>query len=320
MTDTGYAEAAARALRALRAGVDPRGTGNPAAEISAIANAIRASGRRRRARVWFAVSTLALTSAAAGTAFVLHARDVGSLAPAVAVVAPPSFTVAGTAVPPGTTLRAGETGVALDSGDGTSVRLAPRSEAALVRSDAIRWFQLRAGALEAHVIKLAAGERFVVATPDRQVEVRGTRFTVSLVPSDAACGVGTVTRVSVDEGVVTVQGPGATIDRVAAGESWPSECRSPAAARSTIAAPSRPHARHASRRAVKPAATSVPEAPVSTLPYENDLFTQAIRAERAGELATARRLLDLLIARFPSSPLRESAEAEREKLAARGLR
>jgi len=54
---------------------------------------------------------------------------------------------------------------------------------------------------------------------------------------------------------------------------------------------------------------------VSTLATENDLFGAALRAERAGDKREATQLLDLLLARFPASPLRESAAVERARLA-----
>ena len=82
---------------------------------------------------------------------------------------------------------------------------------------------LDAGSVELHVEKLTSAQRFLVDTPDSEVEVRGTRFSVSVVPPDAACGAGVRTRVAVTEGVVVVRHAGLE-DRVALGESWPAGC------------------------------------------------------------------------------------------------
>jgi hypothetical protein len=157
------------------------------------------------------------------------------------------------------------------------------------------------------------GERFVVATPDRQVEVRGTRFHVSLVPADEACGGGTVTRVRVDEGVVTVRAPGSPEVRVEAGGLWPSDCRPAApsaAAHPGARATPRPHR-------AQPPAEPAPAVAASTLGAENDLFAEAARAARAGDAAAALRALDQLVTRYPASPLRAPAEAERARILSR---
>ncbi|MDP9036530.1 MAG: FecR family protein, partial [Myxococcota bacterium] len=79
---------------------------------------------------------------------------------------------------------------------------------------------LEAGAIDLQVAKLAAGQRFLVDTPDAEVEVRGTRFRVSIVPADASCGDGTVTRVSVTEGIVAVRYAGLET-ALTAGTQWP---------------------------------------------------------------------------------------------------
>jgi TolA-binding protein len=52
----------------------------------------------------------------------------------------------------------------------------------------------------------------------------------------------------------------------------------------------------------------------STLATQNDLFSAALKAGRAGDRKEAVELLNVLIARFPQSPLRQSAESARAKL------
>ncbi len=165
------------------------------------------------------------------------------------------------------------------------------------------------GAVSVHVAKLNAAERFVVVTPDAEVEVRGTRFKVDLVPAAADCGGGTLTRVSVEEGVVDVRGPSGEA-RVPAGAQWPPGCDRPQAP-SARAPQGRPRATVARTAAVPPRSS---EAPSSTLATENDLFASALRAGREGNRRQAVELLDLLLNRFPRSPLHASAAAARERL------
>jgi ferric-dicitrate binding protein FerR (iron transport regulator) len=337
MSEHEHAERAAAWLRAQRETVGPRPTTPPEPMIAAIADAIRAQARRRRARTAMVAGALGLVAGGAGL-WLLHARTPAALplaerpampslaaprAPTAPAIEAGTFTLAlagsaqldaggraalaGEPVTSGHTLSSRGEPATLTGADGTVVHLEPRTDVVLVRADAVRWFQLQRGTFEAHVAKLAAGRRFVVATPDRQVEVRGTRFQVSLAPADPSCGDGTVTRVVVDEGVVTVRAADGSEDRVAAGERWPANC-------STAA---RPHRSHPTERpsapAAAPAAASASTS-TSTLAAENDLFGRAARAQRAGDAATALHLLDDLLARYPGSPLRSAAETERARL------
>ena len=61
-------------------------------------------------------------------------------------------------------------------------------------------------------------------------------------------------------------------------------------------------------------ATPTAPGPVSHLAEQNDLFSDAMAAERLGQPDTALRKLDRLIERFPESPLGESARAERARI------
>jgi len=49
---------------------------------------------------------------------------------------------------------------------------------------------------------------------------------------------------------------------------------------------------------------------VSTLDHQNELFSSALAARRAGNDARARALLEELITRYPDSPLVSSARRE----------
>ena len=219
----------------------------------------------------------------------------------------------------GERLRSDALPIALTGADGTTIEVDPRSELQLVRADAERWFRLARGAVAAHVTKLKAGERFVVATPDAEVEVRGTRFRVTVVPPGEACGQGVVTRVAVSEGVVVVRSLGHEV-RVEAGHHWPLSCPErplstvpPAPERATVSvkhAPVHVSSAHASSATSERAESVSP----STLATENDLFSSALKAGRAGDRREAVELLDVLLARFPQSPLRQSAESARAKL------
>jgi ferric-dicitrate binding protein FerR (iron transport regulator) len=359
VTEHRLADRAARVLRAVRASVGPRPAGDPAPAIAALAEAIRASTRRRR-RVRAVVGAAGALTAAAGLAVALwgaRPAPVSRPAPAVEVAAAgrAPFTIrdlaaapggtgvaafavgaadgdsdggrtpalygggraaravaAGDGFAPGDTLVSGHAALELAAGDGTEVRLAAASEVTLERADAVRWFRLRSGSLYAHVAKLRAGERFVVVTPDRQIEVRGTRFRVSLVHDDPACGGGSVTRVAVEEGVVTVTVPGGAELRVAAGERWPGGCAQPPTPAAVAPAGAVARAGGAAARTPAPRRVEAPSA--STLAAENDLFGRAARAARAGDSAAALRLLEQLVARYPDSPLREAAEAERLRI------
>ena len=332
-----HALLAARLLRSARARIRPQRSSPPDHTIAMLAGVITvAAGRRRRRRVaWIAgVATgmLGLTLVLA-----LGLKKVASLPATVArEAASPtkqrfiaegsayaSVTAADGQVQPlligqewhaGERLRSDAVPIALTGVDGTTIEVEPRSELQLVRADVERWFRLARGAVSAHVAKLKAGERFVVATPDAEVEVRGTRFRVTVVPPDEACGQGAVTRVAVSEGVVVVRSLGREA-RVEAGEHWPVGCPERTAS-SVRPAPERPTVQakrvpaHESTVGTKPAVNEAS----STLATENDLFSSALKAGREGERREAVELLNVLLTRFPNSPLKQSAESARAKL------
>jgi hypothetical protein len=101
--------------------------------------------------------------------------------------------------------------------------------------------------------------------------------------------------------------------RVPAGGRWPPDChssdlRTASACRIRVR---RAVGRPARAVAVGPRPST---APSSTLATENDLFASVLRAERDRNPGAAIELLDLLLKRFPGSPLHASAAAVRERL------
>jgi len=298
-----------------------------AVAIAAIAQAIEARGRRRRA-VHAAGATLAAAAAVAAVfAGVRLARH--DAAPAGAGVASDrpeivahataggaSVLVSGAEAPlvEGRPLAAGSRIVTPSNGHatlsfstGTSVALGEGADVTVGGEGASEVLRLAGGSIDLHVAKLEAGQRFLVDTPDAEVEVRGTRFRVALAAPDPGCGGGTTTRVTVTEGVVVVRHAGVE-SRVGAGDGWPSGCRqisasaSPASEGPLVAPPSaRPF-------------TGGRAASVSALAEQNDLFAEAFAARRRGDAPGAMGAFDRLLARYPSCPLAESASVERMRL------
>ena len=332
-----YALLAARLLRSARARIRPQRSLPPEHTIAMLAGVITvAAGRRRRRRAAalagaatgmlglalvlalglkrtasLPASALREPSPAANQRFVAEGSAIASVTAADGEVQP---LLIGQEWHAGERLRSDALPIALTGADGTTIEVDPRSELQLVRADVERWFRLARGAVSAHVTKLKAGERFVVATPDAEVEVRGTRFQVTVVPSDEACGQGVVTRVAVSEGVVVVRSLGDEI-KVEAGHHWPLGCpertlspERPAPERATVSV------KHAPARASSVRSEPAESVSASTLATENDLFSSALKAGRAGDRREAVELLDVLLARFPQSPLRQSAASARAKL------
>jgi hypothetical protein len=200
---------------------------------------------------------------------------------------------------------------------GTVVTLEAESELALVEAAASQTLALGHGSLRAQVAKVAPGRHFVVKTLDAEITVHGTAFRVSTLSAPSECNAGTTTRVDVYEGVVSVRAHGIEA-RVQAGEHWPQDCGTSAVASSPPGSPpgvvGEPQ-RLASPVAPLPAALRAgPHKPVdSTLSMQNDMFARAVAAQRAGDSENAVRELDLLLGRFPNTPLAQDAAVERMK-------
>jgi hypothetical protein len=229
----------------------------------------------------------------------------------------------------GTELRtAGTSEAHLDFDSGTRVTLGGGGRVRLVEQSQSKRFALEAGSFFAKVSKLAVDERFVVATPDAEVEVRGTEFRVTIVAGDAACAGGSPTRLEVSEGVVVVRHAGSEV-RVVGGERWPT-CAPPFAPKQVgvVATTSGSTAAPTERIAMTPrrvlstppaSASRSPEAS-SRLAEQNDLFDEAMRLRRSGDLVGAEARLDRLLASYPTGPLAESAAVERMRLLAASSR
>jgi hypothetical protein len=322
-----------------------------AAPIAALEQALRARARRRSIRRPMLAVTLA-TTAVAAAAFVNwlsprpHVTDLSSVAhqmsrpaspPALASVESAQAVVtlagvtrdlaAGDQVPAGARLGVRPGGkLSLTLTTGTRIGLGGGTSMGVADLGSLCRFDLAEGQLSAQVAKLAAGHRFVVATPDAEVEVRGTRFAVVVSPTPSLCVPGSRTGVAVEEGVVTVRF-GANQVRVGAGHHWP-DCSVAAADPLPAAglARERPRARRRGARSSSPVAIGANRSPSSspssassstsssTLAEQNDLLAAALAAERRGDVDQAQRWLDRLLTRYPDGQLAGSARAERRRL------
>ncbi len=341
MTVPRYARLAGELLRddaSAEAGAQP-GAQTRTQAIAALEQALARKARRRRVA---RISALALAAAAAlalawlGTArapqspavaargarssarpaVVAHARGDGAR-----IIGGEPLQSGGQALLPGARVVALPHGHALLAfATGTRVDVEQGGDVTLVQANASQVLSLQAGALRAHVAKLAAGRRFLVRTADAEVEVHGTSFRVANAAPDPGCGDGARTRVDVYEGVVTVRHAGRE-QYVRAGEAWPAGCTHSSAAAEQ---PARPQ-RAAAQAARQPRATGAPvpspelvapaRAPTaSELAAQNEAFAGALADKRHGRLEAAVRGFESLLARYPRGPLAESAAAQRMQL------
>jgi hypothetical protein len=338
VSDNRYAHLATRLLAEQQRNTGPASLGDRAGTVAALERALRGRIRRRRwRRIAAGAGAMAAVALLVAVGLTVRARLDLVPAPPLTVVprapAPARLTArAGVVRGAGATLvRAGNvlalgTGARLRSGDrlragrrgevrvelssGTRFGLAG-GEMELVGLESVQRFALRTGRLRADVAKLPTGHRFLIATADTEVEVKGTSFEVEVIPP-SRCADGATTRVRVFEGVVVVRrGEGEV--RVGAGSSWPEACGETAGDDHSAAAALPRHAGHL--RALAPRLqSSAEQLAASTLAEQNDLFADALRARRRGDRVGALRRLDELITRFPSGPLAESARARRADL------
>ena len=171
------------------------------------------------------------------------------------------------------------------------------------RADATSRVVLHSGSASFHVEHVKPGARFLVALPDGEVEVRGTRFVI-----DVAAG--RTRSVVVSEGVVAVRIAG--FDGVLrAGERWP---------RSDAAVISDPPQASAAISVGLPAAASSASPPLSarpsssnaaaqasTQPLPGPRFAEAMGAFNAGDYGEADRLFVAYVREFPSDSRAEDA-------------
>lgn len=206
-------------------------------------------------------------------------------------------------------------GASLRFSTGTSLVLSGQTSFRVDDQGATQRFSLQQGELVAHVAKLTAAQRFIVATPDAEVEVRGTRFRLRVVERAEACGAGTRTRLEVTEGAVEVRVPNLGALSVKAGEIWPVGCAGGTASTHTSTVP--PVGAFVPPREARPAAAAVHESDrASALTAPNDLFAEGVARGRQGDTSGALRAYQELVKRFPGSPLAENAMVQRMRLLA----
>ncbi len=319
-----YARLASKALVQVHSMPPP--PPDPDARVRAIAAvereiAMRARRRRLRRSIASSVVVAAVALATVGVSRHLIHRatpvaiaPVGSV-PAAQIIAHPvgggsKVVVSGAqgpldgdrALPTGSRVVTPANGRAMLSfSTGTSVLLREGADMTVGAEGTAQVLRLEAGSVDLHVAKLAPDERFRVDTSDSQIEVRGTKFRVSIVAPELACGAGTRTRVVVTEGVVVVHHEGHE-EHVAAGEQWPGGC-----VRATSATPSPQGVRALAPPPPPPSASS-------TLADENDLFASAFSAKRRGDAPAELATLDRFLALYPASPLAENAIVERMRV------
>ena len=317
--------------------------------IAAIANAIKQKAQRRTRARW-AGGLVAVASVAAAAALVMISVPRAASNGGVSVISPPfasspvspllrgdvvaraagdnasiesagERSVAnGQAMARGSRLVTGAGGHAnLTFSSGTELTLDDAGDLTLVEEGLTQIVALGRGRLRAQVAKLASTQRFMVRTVDAEIEVRGTVFRVRSVPSDPSCGAGSPTRVAVEEGTVVVR-QGGKEATLRAGDTWPGGCVTPAASGAVA-------------RAVSPSSLSTPteavtEAPprarddvsataqASTLAEQNVSFALAVAAKTSGDVVGAIARFEAFLAKYPGSPLAESAAVQRMHLLA----
>jgi hypothetical protein len=310
-----YARLAARlvvpARRLADGAPDP---GDREGTVAAVADALRRRGRHRTRRRW-------MMAGAAVAAVAVLALGLAQLARETTVTA---RLTGGPPLPAGSFVRADpDRPVEVSLSTGTRLRLSGSGRLTLAEVGPRQRFMLETGRVWAKVAPLAPHHRFVISTPDAEVEVRGTSFEVAVVPERGGCQ--GATEVHVAEGSVIVR----RRDRLwllTEGRHWMGEC--PAEAEPSKASP--PEAAEPAGRAPpavpyrRPSATMRARASLapaqSTLHEQNDLFAAAMKARRRGDLAASRRMLDDLLARFPFGALADSARSELADLHARPAR
>jgi len=340
-----YAAAAARFLAqriARRSGSLAGGPiGDRARGIDTIERAMR--GRARRRRLLSGVALLAASAALVSLWFVARSRDDRELRSAtVSIHASPAESGAslkssgrGQALESSSVLRSGDAietaangGARLELSTGTRLALSGLTAFRIDNQGPTERFALTRGEVTAHVAKLSPGERFIIETPDAEIEVRGTQFRLRVLAKSEPCAVHSRTRLEVVEGVVDVRSGGHGV-RVSAGQSWPADCMprefASAAARES-APPAAGRAAGESGMPSSPSSGVIPaskpklEGPAgarsanSALTRQNDLFAEAVALRRHGDTGGALRAYEALIVQFPSSPLVENAMVERMRL------
>jgi hypothetical protein len=318
-----YAAAAAKLLgRHVPAPLSS--SGDRARGIATIQAALAARSRRRRL-LWAGAGAGLAVAVAASALIAVGLRSVANgpvPSESVAIRVAPSQGVSllqgersrslaeQTLLEPGQWLETNATGsAALALSTGTALELGATTSFSVDSQTNVERFSLRRGRLSANVAKLTAGQRFIVATPDVEMEVRGTKFRIDVLERGEACGGGSRSRLSVSEGVVEVRGDGfAAVVR--AGQQWPQDCSGLGAAPARSELVDEPELRTDGA----PPKSSAPRP--SLIARANDLFAEGVARRRQGDVAGALRAYEDVMTRFPASPLAENALVERMRLLA----
>lgn len=161
--------------------------------------------------------------------------------------------------------------------------------------------------------KLEAGKHLVIETPNADVLVVGTAFTVDV----GRDGAEPATHVSVRRGTVWIMQGGKQRAVLRAGDEWKSEAvesrSAPVAAPALPAAaadePRRGIAAETARKGAGRASVAARVVDSGTLAEENRLFQAGLTARNAGNFAGAADTFSTLLSRYPRSNLREQALA-----------
>lgn len=209
--------------------------------------------------------------------------------------------------------------VRLHRNDGLAMEVGASSRLSLagLSSEPNSNIELLSGSVSCRVPRQFAGHFFSVVTPDAQVVVHGTTFTVTV---GNATGT-TRTCVQVTEGVVAVRArAGETL--VSAGQSWGSCKVSAQSARQAAEPPASVTPEQLGVDVVPPQRKPTAEhktpstaRPSPTLEEESRLLQAGLSAERNGQTAAATIALNRLLTRYPDSPLATDARAALQRLA-----
>jgi hypothetical protein len=309
--------------------------------------------RRRRRHValrWTWVAEIVFLVGASGAWFATHRNARAVATQTTELRSPPSITVVGHPAGAGAVVeqtgapaplfdgKALETGsrivtradghAVLSLSTGTRLTMEEEADVTIVDNGPLQVFAIRSGAVQADVAKLVAGQRFLLRTPDAEIEVRGTSFRVAIDDPDSSCEGGTLTRVTVFEGVVNVRHGGGEV-QVVAGQMWPVDCfapRSPTARGArpvgevkTGSAPASSPSAVASHGAIRLPARDVEPVPFSgrspsDLQEQNDSFARALALKHRRASPESLAAFEKFVTDYPSSPLLESALVERMRL------
>jgi transmembrane sensor len=252
-------------------------------------------GGRKRARGWVWATAVACTAAAAIVVFVrvrggFHGGGAGDMQ------------AAASSAWEGAQLETAADALAVTLGDGSSLKVEPRSRVEVRdRTPSALKLVLARGRIACDVTH-REGRSFVVAAGGVEVRVVGTRFAVANEEVEA----GRRVEVRVERGVVEVRGADDEVVRVQAGHSWSQVTKTEALVQPETeaeAAPgpgTEPEGAAPSAPAGKPHAAARPTHPAPA--DARAMFEQARSQWRAGKMAEAAQSYQTLLATHPRDP------------------